>query len=458
MIVQNKQPKGMYILGLTEVFERISYYTLAWLLVLYASDTIAKGGLGWTKPQALSLVGFYTLAAFTLPLIGAFIADKVMGVFRAAMLGAALIIIGHATILLASHQHVNYVFIALSLTATGTAFFKPSMPTLLGRLYKSNDVSRDAGFKLYYMGINIGGIIAGFAGGILVQHFGYQIALSSAGLGMLLGLSILFLGKKHLIIDDKYHEKTSSTTHELGTTKSSELQKRAFNYLMLSFVFYAVWALIYNIAISGTLSVYIENYTQKTVLGYNIPTPFFNSLESIGIVIAAPLLAYIFHVFAKKKKPFHFFSQMNLSLLIVFLGIAYFTHLTHIVSNGVVDGVRPFSAVGVSILILAVSVSEVLISPVMMAAISLLAPLKYKAFFQAFYLAVIGTMGLLASKIGAISLDRPYETFMTISIVAFVAVVLYVLLRKKMVGIAMAAAAESHHEIVKPDEKEKQFA
>ena len=151
MNIQNKQPKGMYILGAAEVFERLSYYTLSFLLVLYASDSIAKGGLGWTKPQALSLAGFYTLAAYTLPLIGAFMADKVLGTFRAAILGAILIIFGHASLLFATHEHVNFLFIALSCTATGTAFFKPSMPTLLGRLYKADDMNRDGGFKLYYM-------------------------------------------------------------------------------------------------------------------------------------------------------------------------------------------------------------------------------------------------------------------------------------------------------------------
>jgi POT family proton-dependent oligopeptide transporter len=444
MSTHQKQPKGMFVLGFAEVFERLSYYTLAFLLVLYASETTAKGGLGWSKEQALSLSGVYTMAAFTLPLIGGLIADKFMGTFRAAVFGAILIIMGHATFLFASHEHVPFVFVALSLTATGTAFFKPSMPTLLGRLYTPTDARRDGGFKLYYMGINIGAMIAGFLGGILLQNFGYRIALSSAGIGMCVGLIVLFAGKKFLITDDKYQETLNKNTQSEHELHSELLKKRALKYLMLSFVFYAVWAIIYNLAISGTLSIYIENYTQKVVFGYDIPTPFFQSLESIGIIVSAPILAFVFHKLAQKGKPFHFFSQMNLAVFLIFLAIAYFTHLTSIISEGIPAGTKPFGWEGFAIFILVVSVSEVLISPVMMSSISILAPAKSKTIFQAFYLMVIGLMGLVASKIGAISLSHPYQTFLNLSIVTFVALVVYTILRKKMVSVALEAAADLH--------------
>lgn len=129
MIEQNKQPKGMYVLGFAEVFERLSYYTLSFLLVLYASESIQKGGLGWTRQSALSLMGFYTLAAFTLPLIGGFIADKFIGTFRAAVVGAFFIVTGHVCMLFTSYEHMTIFFTALSFVAIGTSFFKPSMPT-----------------------------------------------------------------------------------------------------------------------------------------------------------------------------------------------------------------------------------------------------------------------------------------------------------------------------------------
>ena len=102
------QPKGMYVLGFTELFERMSYYTLSFLLVLYASDSVAKGGLGWSKERALMLVGYYTLAAYTLPLLGSFLADKAIGTFRSALLGAVLIIAGHSCMMLSNHENLFY--------------------------------------------------------------------------------------------------------------------------------------------------------------------------------------------------------------------------------------------------------------------------------------------------------------------------------------------------------------
>lgn len=446
---QKKQPTGMYILGFTEIFERLSYYTLAFLLVLYASDSIEKGGLGWSKEEALSLVGFYTLAAYTLPLVGGFIADKFLGTFRAAVFGALLIIIGHICMAFSAPSGLVFFYTALALVATGTAFFKPSMPTLLGRLYHPTDTNREGGFNLYYMGINIGAMLAGFNSGTLLQHFGYHVALASAGVGMILGLLVFLLGKKHLVLDNALPHHAiamgEASQQQVARIHYSSHYKKALSYLMLSFVFFAIWAIVYNLAISGTLTIYIENFTNKTVFNYDIPTTFFMSLESIGIIIAAPTLTFIFAKMAEKKKPVHFFSQMNISIFVTFIGISYFTYLTFVAQH-VTVGEKPFHYMGIGLFILAISVSEVLMSPVMMSSISLLSPDKYKTLFQAFYLTVFGVTGIIASKIGAISLKSPFETFLSVTVLILVNLAVFTLVRRKMVTTARFAAAELEKE------------
>lgn len=448
---QKKQPTGMYVLAFTEIFERLSYYTLAFLLVLYASDPIEKGGLGWSKESALSLVGLYTLAAYTLPLAGGLIADKFLGTFRAAIFGSLLIIVGHACMAFSSPAPDSawIFYVALAFVASGTAFFKPSMPTLLGRLYHPTDTNREGGFNLYYMGINIGAMLAGFNSGILLQHFGYHVALASAGIGMVLGLVVFISGKKYLVTDKSLQHHSIAmnpeTPKQLARTSYSSHYKKALSYLMLSFVFFAIWAIVYNLAISGTLAIYLENYTNKTVFNYDIPTTFFMSLESIGIILAAPLLTFFFAKMAARKKPVHFFSQMNLSIFVTFIGISYFTYLTFVAQH-VPVGEKPFNFIGIGLFILAISVSEVLMSPVMMSSISLLSPDKYKTLFQAFYLTVFGVTGLIASKIGAISLTSPFPTFLAVTVLIFVNLTVFLLLRKKMVMTARFAAAELEQE------------
>lgn len=435
---QNKQPKGMYVLAFTEIFERMSYYTLSFLLVLYASAETTKGGLGWTTEHALSLMGFYTFAAYTLPLVGGFITDKLFGTLRATIFGALLIITGHICMLFSSDTNLFVFYMALIFVATGTGFFKPNMPTLLGRLYTPSDTGRDAGFKLYYMGINIGSMLAGIISGLLLQKFGYHIALGSAGIGMMLGLAVFLAGKKHLNTNESLAALANTTTN--ATPHTSAIYRKSVLYLIISIVFVAVWAISYNIAISGTLSIYIENFTQKIVLNYNIPTTFFLSLESIGIVIAAPLFAYLFQKLAKNKKSFHFFSQMNLAMFIIFAAIAYFTYLSHVVTHEIPAGAKPFHWLGISIFILAISVSEVLISPVAMSAISLLSPVRSRSFFQALYLSATGITGIIASKVGVISLTHPFEAFFAVSAVTFVAFIIFCLLRKRMVTVANEVA------------------
>lgn len=446
---QAKQPRGMYILGFTEIFERLSYYTLAFLLVLYASESIEKGGLGWSKESALSLVGVYTLGAYTLPLLGGLIADKFLGTFRAAVLGALMIIAGHACMAFSSPDHLAFFYTALALVASGTAFFKPSMPTLLGRLYRPTDTNREGGFNLYYMGINVGAMLAGFSSGTLQQHFGYHTALASAGVGMVLGLIVFLAGKKHLVTDSGVPQHALSmnadeTSQNLQKVHSSHY-KKAFYYLMLSFVFFAIWAIVYNLAISGTLAIYIENFTNKTVFNYDIPTTFFMSLESVGIIVSAPLLTFLFAKLAQKKKPVHFFSQMSFAVFVAFLGIAYFTYLSYIAQH-VPAGQKPFHFIGIALFILSVSVSEVLMSPVMMSSISLLSPDKYKTLFQAFYLTVFGVTGLIASRLGAISLEHPVPVFAGVSVLILISLIAFLGLRKKMVTVARFAAAELEQE------------
>src|SRR5687767_4275873 len=106
------QPRGMFIIGCTEIFERLSFYTLAAILVLYAAAPIADGGLGWSKESSLLLMGKFTLAVFTVPLIGGFIADHYIGPYRAAILGGIMIATGHGIIYFANHG-ISYFYTAL---------------------------------------------------------------------------------------------------------------------------------------------------------------------------------------------------------------------------------------------------------------------------------------------------------------------------------------------------------
>lgn len=436
MSIHKKQPVGMRILACTELFERFSYYTLAFLLVLYASDSIEKGGLGWTLKSALYLMTLYTFAAYTLPLIGGYISDKFIGAYKASLFGALFIILGHITLFFTGPNHLPLFFFAISMVAFGTAFFKPNMPTLLGRLYQSSDYRREGGFKLYYFGINIGSALAGVSNGILKNYFGYHVALASAGIGMMIGTLILILGKKHLVtynIKEVYENKIKLNS---SLIKLSQMEIKAIKYLFIAFFFFAIWAITMQIVVSGTLSLYIENFTNRVIYSFEIPTTFFNSLEAFGVIVLSVLLAYGFQTLANRKKGIHFFTQMCLSLFITSCALVYFVHLISIVNGGVTAGLKPFHWAGFAIFILATSLSEVLISPVMMCAISVLAPLKNRSTWQAGYLLVLGLSGLVAGKIGVLSFDHPYKTFFSLMLVTILSFIIFIFILQNCISFA----------------------
>lgn len=433
-----KHPLGMYVLAFTELFERLSYYTLSFLLVLFASDTVAHGGLGWTKEAGIGISSMYTFAAFTLPIFGGFVADKYMGAFRSAVLGGILIMIGHVIMYFADADHLTIFYIALAFVASGTAFFKPCLPSILGKLYPIHSHNREAGFSYYYMGINLGAMVAGISSGLLLQRYGYRVALSSAAVGMALGLTVFVLGRKYLL------PLAENEVKETANKKDEPLcpaQRKALGYLYLSYIFVACWALVYNLAVSGTLSLYIENYTQKTVMGYEVPTTFFLSLESICILLAAPFLVLVYKLMGEKRAP-HFFTQMNIAVMLATFALAFLTFMAYQVSNVELSGSEsftPFMWYEMAFFIAIVSVSEVMISPVMMAAISVLSPQRYKTMFQSLFLFVIGMMGLVAGKVGAFSLSQPFETFLYVTVVAALILAFYAINRRAMVKTALLA-------------------
>lgn len=438
-----KQPKGLYIIAGTEVFERISFYSIAFSLVLYASAPLSKGGLGWKPEHALYLAGMYTLAAFTAPIIGGLISDKLIGAYRSVILGALMIITGHLLLFFATPAHSFILYIALFFTSSGTGFLKPCMPTLLGRLYPPNDIRQDGAFKIYYTGINIGGMVAGVLSGSLSTVLGYQFTLSSAAAGMFIGLLVFLFGSRFLELQGTAHASKNKNSSSVETLPMTPLEKKSFKYLILAFFFFLIWCLAYNVALSGTLTYYVEKFTDRNAFGWTIPTTYFMSFESVGIVVSAPILSFLFVKLAARKHKVHFFTQMNMALLLSAIAMFYLTYLAHIATSTPHEaGAYLFHYSSILIFIFVMAVSEVLTSPVMMSAISTLAPFRYHALLQGLCMGCIGFMGLLAGKVGALSLKHPVGVFLGVSAFLAAGALLFFIFLKPMVRAATAAENE----------------
>src|SRR5881398_3233401 len=182
-------PRGLSTLFFTEMWERFSYYGLRPLLVLFMSTAIMSGGFGIPRSYASAIVGIYAACVYLSSLPGGWVADRLLGLRRAIMLGAILIAAGHLSIGLSglALSKVPF-FLGLIFIVLGTGLLKPNISAIVGDLYPEGGARRDAGFSIFYMGINLGAFAGQIVTGALGEKVGWHWGFGAAGVGMAVGL------------------------------------------------------------------------------------------------------------------------------------------------------------------------------------------------------------------------------------------------------------------------------
>jgi POT family proton-dependent oligopeptide transporter len=218
-------PRGLSTLFFTEMWERFSYYGMRAILFLYMTAEISKGGLGWEEKSAGPIFGLYASSVYFLPLIGGWLADRFIGAKRATFIGGVIIMIGHFSLAV---PKISFFYLGLVCVSVGTGFLKSNISAMVGDLYDEQDVRRDGGFSIFYMGINIGAFIAPLVCGFLAQsdsfrnfvtgmgfdpnstwHFGF----AAAGVGMGFGLLQYIIGRERLKnVGEPPSQKTRNTS------------------------------------------------------------------------------------------------------------------------------------------------------------------------------------------------------------------------------------------------------
>ncbi|MCG7339734.1 peptide MFS transporter [Staphylococcus sp. ACRSN] len=187
-------PKGLSTLFFTEFWERFSYYGMKAILIYYLYYTVAKGGFGLDEAVALQIVSIYGTLIYMSGVIGGWIADRITGTQNAVFYGGFLIMVGH--ILLSLPNNLTLVMVALAVIIAGTGLLKPNISTTVGELYDRNDVRRDAAFTLFYMGINLGSLLAPLITGYLQTRISFHAGFLAAAIGMFCGLVVYMIKRK----------------------------------------------------------------------------------------------------------------------------------------------------------------------------------------------------------------------------------------------------------------------
>ncbi len=191
-----KHPKGLYFLFFAEMWERFGYYLMIAIFTMYLEADFKDGGWGMNMKESSSNYGTFIALVFLTPFIGGLLADRKMGYSKSIILGGILMGLGYC--LMAVHN-LNIFYLACGLVIAGNGFFKPNISTLLGNLYNEEPYkqNKDAGYNIFYMGINIGAFICTFIAAAMRFRFGWGGAFVAAGIGMFLGVIIFICGLKH---------------------------------------------------------------------------------------------------------------------------------------------------------------------------------------------------------------------------------------------------------------------
>ncbi|PLT35134.1 peptide MFS transporter [Bacillus sp. V5-8f] len=275
-------PKGLFTLFFTEFWERFSYYGMRAILVFYMYYEVSKGGLGLDETTAMAIVSIYGSLVYMSGIIGGWLADRIFGTSKAVFYGGILIMLGH--IVLALPGSLEMFFVSMVLIVIGTGLLKPNVSSVVGEMYAENDNRRDAGFTIFYMGINMGGFLAPLIVGALRTNYNFHVGFAAAAIGMLLGLIVFMATKKNNL-------GLAGTIP--ANPLSSDEKKKVFTLIGLSIVILAV---IIALAISRN-ALTIDSFINLVgILGILIPTAFFIFMyrsPKTNAVERSRLIAYI---------------------------------------------------------------------------------------------------------------------------------------------------------------------
>jgi POT family proton-dependent oligopeptide transporter len=356
-------PRGLSVLFFTEMWERFSYYGMRSLLLLFMLSPASAGGLGFSTPRGAAIYGTYTMAVYALSIPGGWIADRFLGHYRAVLVGGVLITLGHFSMAL---HGVATFFLGLSLIVLGTGLLKPNVSTMVGSLYSPEDARRDAGFSLFYMGINVGAMIAPLVCGYLGQKVDWHIGFASAGFGMLAGLTQYVLGRKALA-PAVARERAAVATGAPEPLTGSDWKRIAV--ILILFLFSILFWGAFEQA-GSTLTLFADRHTRLSLLGWPFPSSWFQAEQPLFVIALAPVFAWMW-VHLGRRGPS---SPAKFALGLFLVGLGYLI-LVPAAAAAQSRGVR-VSPMWLTTLYLIHTLGELCLSPVGLSLVTKLAPRK----------------------------------------------------------------------------------
>ena len=413
------QPQGLLTLFITEMWERMSYYGMRGLLVLFMTAAIAEGGLAIGTATAVAIYGLYTASVYFMGLPGGWIADRLIGSQKAIWYGGIVIMCGH--IVLAIPNDKTF-FLGLVLVVLGTGLLKPNISAIVGQLYSAKDERRDSGYAIYYMGINIGSFIGYTVCGYLYENQGIHWAFGASAIGMALGLVYFWFTRDKLMgAGDKPAAPMSAGAQQkswivialvllgiavvtammlmgqmsfdpIAASKAVAVTFTSIFFIYFFWVYFmgglkpvekrGMWAFMLICVAStmfwsgfeqagSSLNLFGQDFTNRMIGGFEIPTTWLQNVNPFFIITLTPLFAVFWIWLGKRMITPGYGLKMGAGLIIMGLGFVVMIFAADAASQG---------KVAIFWLVLTYflhTVGELVLSPISLSAVSKLSPPRF---------------------------------------------------------------------------------
>ena len=468
-------PAGLYLVFFTGMWERFSYYAMRGILVLYLTATWLNGGLGYDEKFSTTVYGIATGLCYFTPLFGGWLSDRYLGQRKSIVIGGFIMVLAEFLLFapelftstaanltpeqLEHNQLIGRIglFSGLFLLIIGNGFFKPNISSIVGDLYEPGDKRLDSAFSIFYMGINLGAVMAPLIVGLLADNVfattyvdangvtqithGYRYGFLAAAVGVLVGqLLFVFLSNKYLGnigIEPKGAAKAAESATEEVKVPLTRQEKERIAVIFI-FFFFAVFFFAGMEQAGASFNLYANKYIDRNVFGFEVPTAWLQMINPFFVIVLAPVFAYFWNT--RLGQALNTPLKMGLGLIV--LGIGFWFMLIAGFQRGamwegglnIVDNTDVTIKAGMIWMILTYflhTIGELSLSPVGLSIVTKLSPARFASLFMGVWIMAAAFANMLAGLISSYVVELGASTvFASISVFVMVLGILMVSLNK----------------------------